>query len=123
LAVLTLLFWMLPRSLDAALDHSIMEVAKFITLPLLTGLPLYHSWAGLSLIGRGIVWSNFIAMLFVLAWLYLAAPLRICNNYLLNAQEALGWYLFGAGIAAVLFIASRVLFGNAPAVTSRPDNV
>lgn len=122
LALMTLLFWMLPRSLDASLDHGAMEVAKFVTLPLLVGLPLYHSWHGLSLIGRGIVWSNFIAMLFVMSWLYLAAPLRVCNNYLLNEQEALGWYFFGSGLAAVLFIGWRVLFGSGAPVTSTPHH-
>jgi hypothetical protein len=111
LTIITLLFWMLPRSLDATLDDSAMEVAKFTTLPLLAGLPLAHSWPQLSLIGRGIVWSNLFAMLFVLAWLYLAAPVRVCNNYLVNDQEVLGWYLFGASIAAALYVGWRALFG------------
>jgi hypothetical protein len=120
LTIMTLLFWMLPRSLDATLDDGAMELAKFITLPLLAGLPLAHSWPRLSLIGRGIVWSNLVAMLFVLAWLYLAAPLRVCNNYLVNDQELLGWYLFSAGIAAVLYVGWRALFGGNICVVDEP---
>lgn len=120
LTIITLLFWMLPRSLDATLDDGAMELAKFTTLPLLAGLPLIHSWPRLSLVGRGIVWSYLVAMLFVLAWLYLAAPVRVCNNYLVNDQQVLGWYLFSAAIAAVLYLGWRVLFGGHRLVAHEP---
>lgn len=108
----TVLFWMLPRNLDAALNSTAFEITKFLTLPLLAGVPLALSWPRLPLIGKGIVWSNFLAMLFVLAWLYLEAPVRVCNNYLINEQARLGAYLLGAGIVVAAFLAVRVFLGN-----------
>ena len=54
LASLAGLFWMLPRSLDAAVGEASMEVAKFISVPLLIGLPMGLSWprAGFKSSGR-----------------------------------------------------------------------
>jgi hypothetical protein len=37
-------FRMLPRMLDAALAHPLIDLAKFVTLPLLVGLPMGLSW-------------------------------------------------------------------------------
>ena len=113
LMVVTALFWMLPRHLDAALEEPLYELAKFLTLPLLLGIPLQLSWKRLTIIGQGLVWSNLVAMLWVLAWLYLVAPVRVCNNYLLDEQTLVGRSLLVLGflLAAVLavrpFISSR----------------
>ena len=38
-------FWMLPRSIDAALTNIRWEAAKFLTLPFLVGLPLAAGYA------------------------------------------------------------------------------
>lgn len=96
-------YWMLPRALDAALTNPWMEAAKFVSLPVLAGLPLAVSWRPLGVIGRGFVAANFISMLAVLGWLYIVAPVRVCNNYLVNQQAFAGWLLVaGAGL---LFLA------------------
>src|SRR6185312_2169334 len=44
LATLAGMFWMLPRSLDAAIGEPWMALAKFISVPLLIGLPLGLGW-------------------------------------------------------------------------------
>lgn len=86
-------YWMLPRALDAALTDALTETVKFLSLPLLVGLPLGLAWKQLGIIGRGFVWTNFISMLAVLGWLYVVAPTRVCNNYLVDQQEGAGWWM------------------------------
>jgi hypothetical protein len=51
-------FWMLPRMLDAALAHPLIDLAKFDTLPLLVGLPLGLSWQRLPGLGRAFLWAH-----------------------------------------------------------------
>ena len=106
LAVFTLAYWMLPRSLDLALESELAELAKFISLPLLAGLPLRLSWTALGSIGRGVVWSQLVAKLAVMGWLYLEAPVRVCTRYLVSDQEQVGRALLflalGLGVALTL---------------------
>lgn len=96
-------YWMLPRALDAALVDPWVEAAKFISLPLLVGAPLALAWERLGSIARGFVWTNFLSMLAVLGWLYIAAPVRVCNSYLESAQDDAGrwmvWLAIGGFIA------------------------
>lgn len=114
LAVFAAAFWMLPRSLDAALNGPAMEAAKFLSLPLLVGMPLALSWHRLPVIGRGFLWSNLISMLVVLGWLYSAAPVRVCTNYLVDQQQLLGRSLLLLALGLALWLAGRVLFGGGP---------
>lgn len=102
LALFASAYWMLPRSLDAALDDPVVETAKFATLPLLVGFSLALAWRQLGMIGRGLVSANFISMLAVLGWLYIAAPVRVCNNYLVDQQDAAGWLM--VQLALILFV-------------------
>lgn len=95
-------YWMLPRALDGALSHPLNEAAKFLGLPLLVGLPLGLAWKRLKVIGRSIVWTNTISMLVVLGWLYITAPVRVCNNYLVDQQESAGWWM--VKLALALFV-------------------
>lgn len=116
-------FWMLPRTLDAALTSPLIETAKFVSLPALVGLPLALAWERLSAIGRGFVWTNLISMVAVLGWLYIAAPTRICNNYLVDQQESAGWWL--VKLALMLFacwLGSLFIGGNPAAEPLSIDN-
>lgn len=90
LACFTLAFWMIPRWLDASLNDEFIACAKYLSLPLLAGIPLALSWQILHPIARGVVKIEFLAMLLRLGWLYLVSPDRLCNNYLLSEQQALG---------------------------------
>ena len=89
-AVFAILFWMLPRYIDATLVSPVVELAKFISIPVLVGGSLAIGWAKSNPFLRGFLKANAISMLGVLAFLYIHAPVRICNSYLFADQERLG---------------------------------
>lgn len=111
-ALFGMLFWMIPRWLDASLSEPLWEVIKFITVPLMIGLPLAISWPHLSSFARAVVWSHAISMLLFIGWLYVAAPLRVCNNYLVNQQEDFGYTAMVLALAIALYWVGRAFFGN-----------
>ena len=117
--VLTALFassyWMLPRALDAALTDPLVELAKFLSLPMLVGLPLGLAWKRLRIIGRGFVWTNFISMLAVLGWLYIVAPVRLCNNYLVDQQGRAGWWMVTLALLLFAWWLGTLFVGGSPA--------
>ena len=115
LAVFVAVFWMLPRSLDGALNQGVMEFAKFTSVPLLLGVPLGLSWRRLPLIVRGFLWSKLLSMLIVLGWLYSVAPVRLCTNYLVDEQTLLGRSLLVLAGTVALLLTGRLFFaGRAP---------
>ncbi len=109
-------YWMLPRAIDAVLVDPLAEAAKFVSLPLLVGTPLALAWRELGLIGRGFVWTNFISMLAVLGWLYIVAPVRVCNSYALFEQERAGWLMVQLAVGLLAWWLGR-LFVGAPTPT------
>lgn len=111
-ALFAMLFWMIPRWLDAALSESAWEAIKFITVPLLIGLPLGASWWRASAFTRAVIWSNGISMLAVVGWLYANAPVRVCNNYLVNQQEEFGYLAMGLSVAIAAYWAGVAFFGD-----------
>jgi hypothetical protein len=108
-AAFTLAFWMLPRSLDAAITSLTMDAAKYVSLVLLCGFPLGIVWSRLGFVARGFVRINLLSMIAFLGWVYLASPVRICNAYLLGQQRLTGRLLLSAGIAYILFHAIRIV--------------
>lgn len=112
LALVAMSYWMLPRAMDAALAEPAMETAKFISLPLLVGLPLVLAWGKLSLIGRGFVLTNLMTMLAVLGWLYIVAPVRVCNSYLVDAQSSAGWWMVRLSVLLFLCWLGSWFIGN-----------
>lgn len=105
-------YWMLPRTLDAAATEPLFTAAKFITVPLLIGLPLGLSWPRMNFVVRGVLIMELIAMFFRLGWLYLISPLRLCNNYLLDDQQRTGEYLLIIGAAILVWVAFKLLWGD-----------
>ena len=101
-AVFAVIAWMLPRMLDAALRSALVEAAKFITVPLLVGMPLALSWPLLPPVARGFVWANLISHTAVLGWLYSVAPNRLCARYLFDQQTTLGMALLIMAIVLLL---------------------
>jgi hypothetical protein len=95
LVVFTAIFWEMPRSLDGAVESAGLELAKFVSLPLGIGLPLALSWPHAPTLLRGFIQAHVLSMSGVLTWLYSVAPVRLCNNYLIDDQEILG-IAFGA---------------------------
>jgi hypothetical protein len=59
-------------------------------------------------------------MLAVLGWLYIAAPVRVCNNYLADEQGNTGWLM--AKLAVVLFAGwlGTLFVGGKPAPIAVP---
>ena len=90
-AVFAILLWMLPRFIDAALINPVVEFAKFVSIPVFVGGSLAVGWAKSNPFLRGFLKANAISMLGVLAFLYIHAPVRICNSYLVADQERLGF--------------------------------
>jgi hypothetical protein len=99
LALLASSWWMVPRALDLALASPAMEATKFVTLPLLVGVPLRLSWRPLGAMGRGFVLANVLPMWAVVGWMYVVAPVRVCNFYLVDQQVAAGAGLLIASVA------------------------
>ena len=99
LAVIASSWWMVPRALDWALASPAMEAAKFVTLPLFVGAPLALSWRSLGSMGRGFVIANVLPMWAVVGWAYAAAPVRVCNYYLVDQQVTAGVGLVSVSIA------------------------
>lgn len=95
---LVLMFWMIPRALDMALGDSTMEFWKFLTL-LLAGAALGLSWQVAGMIVRGFFLGNVLPMMMVAGWLYVVAPVRICNAYLTDDQLRAGSGLLALAIA------------------------
>lgn len=112
LASMAGLAWMLPRLLDASIAEPGVILAKFITVPLLIGLPLGISWPRAGFIVRGVFLLELVATCFRLGWLYLISPERLCSNYLLDDQQRLGRALLIIGALLLLVMAWKVMFGR-----------
>lgn len=101
LAAMVLMFWMIPRALDLVLIARTMEVWKFITLGL-AGAALQLSWRAAGMIVRGFFLGNVLPMMMVAGWLYVAAPVRLCNAYLSSDQLRTGSGLLALAMAGSL---------------------
>lgn len=107
LALIASSWWMAPLALDLALSSPAMELTKFTTLPVLVGAPLALSWQRLGTIGRGFVIANVLPMWAVVGWLYVAAPVRVCNFYLVDQQVIAGVGLLAASIGLGALVGVR----------------
>jgi hypothetical protein len=114
-----LAFWMLPRSLDAALAQPLFDALKFFSVPALIGLPAALAWPRLPGVACGFVFGNLLSMLAVLGWLYLAAPVRVCNFYLTDDQSLTGKGLLLLVAAGGLCWLVRAFTGTVPPVTGQ----
>jgi hypothetical protein len=110
LAVFASSFWMLPIMLDDALANPLIDLTKFLSLPLLVGAPLGLCWRRLPALGRAFVWANFIPKIGAIGGLYLAAPERLCAYYRLDQQASAGWTLIIVAVVLGLlwFIAAFI---------------
>ena len=104
--------WMLPLSFDAAAKSAAADLIKFLTVPLLIGVPLALSWPRMGFVLRGVLLFEAMATLFRMGWLYLISPVRLCNNYGLSDQQRLGEWLLMIGTALILWIAWRLLWAS-----------
>ena len=110
LSVFVILFWMLPRYIDASLTDPIMAIAKFTSIPVCIGFALAIVWRVAHPFLRGFLKANALSMLGVMAFLYIHAPVRICNSYLVEDQQRLGRGFLLAAIALALLWAFPLFF-------------
>jgi hypothetical protein len=108
---------MVPRALDSALATPGAEVWKFVSLPLLVGVPLALSWTSLGSLGRGFVILNVLPMWAVVGWLYIAAPVRVCNYYLVDQQVVAGTGLLWLSVGLGVVLCVRSFKSLSPPVT------
>lgn len=100
-ASMILMFWMIPRALDLVLVNPALEFLKFFSLAL-AGMALASSWPVAGMIVRGFFLGNVLPMMMVVGWLYVEAPVRLCNSYLSNDQLRTGSGLLALSIAGSL---------------------
>lgn len=108
LFIIITMYWMIPRTMDEALLLNSIEVFKFVSLPLLAGIPLRDSWKKLDITGKSFVAFNYISMFALMGWLYIDSPIQLCNNYLETEQQNLGWGFIAITAAMILYIVKSV---------------
>jgi hypothetical protein len=104
LFVIISVYWMIPRTMDEALTLQSVEVFKFISLPFLAGVPLRDSWKKLSVTGKNVIIISFTIVYALVGWLYIYAPVQLCNNYLLVEQITLGWGFLTTALCMVIYL-------------------
>lgn len=109
-AIFMMLFWMVPRSVDSAIAYTGYELFKFVSLPC-AGAALALSFPRTLPVLAGALKANFVSMLGVLAWLYTAAPVRLCNSYLASDQKMLGTGMALLAGAFAIYWGLGLLFG------------
>ena len=92
---------MVPRVLDLALRDGTIEAAKCAAL-VLAGAALRLSWRPAGLVVQGFFLGNMLPMTAVVGQLYIDAPLRLCNAYLLDDQARLGQWLIALAVLLAL---------------------
>ena len=113
-------YWMLPRALDAALASPWAELSKFLTLPLLVGVPARLCARRLSSLAAGFIVANLLSMWAAAGWMYRGFPARLCNYYLIDEQFLAGTLLVWLSVAlAVIWLAS--FFVDAGAGARKPS--
>jgi hypothetical protein len=122
LATAAAAFWMLPRSLDASASQPLMATAKYLSVPLLIGLPFALSWRRMGFVFRGLILAELVATCFRLGWLYRISPIRLCSNYGLDDQQRLGGYLLAIGVGLLMWLGWKLLWGRFETpLTARPQ--
>jgi len=104
--------WMLPRMLDASAAEPLFAAAKYLSVPLLIGLPLGLSWPRAGFIVRGVLLLEVVATFFRLGWLYLISPERLCQLYRLDDQQRLGQAMLVIGCVLLFGVAAKLLWGR-----------
>lgn len=116
LASFTMLLWMLPRWLDAARMDPMVDLIKFLSVPLAFGAALALSWPRCPPIARAVIHLEGIATLLRFGWGYLAADQRLCLVYLQDDQQRVGVLLLWGAAAWAIAVAWRPLFGPLPSL-------
>ena len=96
-------FWMIPRAMDDAITSLPVEIFKFISFPFLAGVPLRDSWRKVTPFIKKVLYVALTILSGSMAWVYIAAPTQLCNNYLVSEQKALGWIFFFMALCIFIY--------------------
>jgi hypothetical protein len=89
---------MIPRVLDLALVDARIEALKFAAL-VVAGAALPASWRAAGAVVQAFFLGSVLPMTVAVGSVYIDAPVRLCNAYLLDEQQRLGAELIA--VAAV----------------------
>ena len=122
-AVGALVFWMLPRSLDAAVESNLVDQLMHVSM-FTAGTLLGAAWQRLPFAARGAVGIQLAAMLIAVGNYYAKAYVLACSAYTLELQQEAGRAMLGASVLVVLLVVvglGRALSGErAPRRTQSP---
>lgn len=104
LFIIIIVYWMLPRTMDEALNLQSVEFFKFFSLPFLAGVPLRDSWNKLGATRKNVIIISFMFIFIGMGWLYIFSPVQLCNNYLLIEQITLGWGFMTTAICMGIYL-------------------
>ncbi len=100
-------FWMLPVSLDLAVLHASVGVAKVASL-VVAGMALKASWRAAGTVIQAFVVLNGAWMTLTAGLLYQSAPQQLCSVYLVDQQQRAGQALVMWGLAILALWLWRV---------------
>ena len=112
IALTTAMYWMLPKTLDASLEDILYEYSKFISLPICVGAAFNLGWKNVGPITKSFLITNLLCMFVVLAWLYIEAPVRLCNFYLVDEHKQVGMYMLYAVTCISLYYLVKLFIGS-----------
>ena len=92
--------WMVPRALDAAVEHLAIDALKLLSL-VAAGAIARHSWHVASAIVRTFVLGNMAWMTATVGMLLLDAPARLCTSYGASDQRETGIAMIALTMAGV----------------------
>lgn len=95
LCLIIIIYWMIPRTMDEALEIWYIELFKFVSLPLFAGVAIRDSWMKIKEFGQVVVLAIIGIIFSVMTYLYIFSESTLCNNYLMVDQKTVGWgFLF-----------------------------
>lgn len=98
-----LIFWMLPRTMDEALDLWYYELFKFISIPFM-GIVLRDSIPKIKSAMRIIFMLVISIILSVTGLLYMFSDSQLCNSYLIADQISVGIGLIVIAVMLLMYI-------------------
>lgn len=98
-----LLFWLLPRSLDATVESNVVDQLMHASM-FLGGTLLGAGWARLPFAARGAAGIQLAAMMIAVGNYYADAYVLACSAYTLELQQQAGRAMLGASVVVVVLV-------------------
>ena len=95
-----LMTWLVPRALDAAVEHLAIDALKLLSL-VAAGAIARYSWRVASAIVRTFVIGHMAWMTATIGMLLLDAPVRLCTSYGSSDQRETGIAMIALTVAGV----------------------